>query len=209
MVPIEARTIDVSKLEEVQRTVVKAIDGKRTIAEIELESRASAFIVCSALHRLIRDGSVRLIELGGEKAAATEEAPFDQSYNESDEVASLLSRAQAALKGKDYEKTQRLLKAAENLDPNQPRVRSAIKGAEAVIIADLHSQGMKESRVPKIAKPLSEITTMNFTPNEGFILSRINGQWDLGALMKISPIREPDAMLIFYRLWKDGIIAFE
>src|SRR5437016_828292 len=39
MVPIEARTIDVSKLEEVQRTVVKAIDGKRTIAEIELESR--------------------------------------------------------------------------------------------------------------------------------------------------------------------------
>ena len=25
--------------------------------------------------------------------------------------------------------------------------------------------------------------------------------------MKISPIREPDAMLIFYKLWKDGIIA--
>jgi hypothetical protein len=50
---------------------------------------------------------------------------------------------------------------------------------------------------------------MNFTPNEGFILSRINGQWDLGSLIKISPIREPDAMLIFYRLWKNGIIAFE
>jgi len=27
--------------------------------------------------------------------------------------------------------------------------------------------------------------------------------------MKISPIREPDAMLIFYKLWKDGVIAFE
>src|SRR5207245_2164441 len=196
MVPIEARTIDV-KLDDVEKTVAKAIDGKRTIAEIELESRASEFVVCSTLHRLIRDGYVRLMELGGEKAAVMEEAPFEETYSESDEVASLLTRAQQALKNKDYEKTQRLLKAAENLDPNQPRVRSAIKGAEAVILADLYAQGLKESRVPRIAKPISEITKMNFTPNEGFILSRINGQWDLGSLMKISPIREPDAMLMF------------
>ena len=209
MVPIESRTIDVANLDEVERTVVKAIDGKRTIAEIELESRASAFVACSILHRLIRDGFVRLVEPGGEKVAAVkEEAPFEE-FSESDEVASLLSRAQQALKSKDYEKTQRLLKAAENLDPNQPRVRSAIKGAEAVILADLHAQGLKENRVPRIAKPISDITQMNFTPNEGFILSRINGQWDLGSLMKISPIREPDAMLIFYKLWKDGVIAFE
>ena len=33
--------------------------------------------------------------------------------------------------------------------------------------------------------------------------------WNIGSLIKISPIREPDAMLIFYRLWKDGIIRFE
>ena len=209
MIPIESRTIDLANLDEVERTVVKAIDGKRTIAEIELESRASAFVACSILHRLIRDGFVRLVEPGGEKVAAVkEEAPFEE-FSESDEVASLLSRAQQALKSKDYEKTQRLLKAAENLDPNQPRVRSAIKGAEAVILADLHAQGLKENRVPRIAKPISDITQMNFTPNEGFILSRINGQWDLGSLMKISPIREPDAMLIFYKLWKDGVIAFE
>jgi Domain of unknown function (DUF4388) len=208
MVPIEARTFDASNLDDVERTVVKAIDGKRTIAEIELESRSSEFVVSSTLHRLIRDGFVRLIELGGGKAAAVEEAPFEET-TESDEVASLLSRAQHALKSKDYEKTQRLLKAAENLDPNQARVRSAIKGAEAVILADLYAQGLKESRVPRIAKPIAEITQMNFTPNEGFILSRINGQWDLGSLMKISPIREPDAMLIFYKLWKDGIIAFD
>ncbi len=210
LVPIEARTIDASILDDVEKTVVKAIDGKRTIAEIELEARASPFVVCSTLHHLVRDGSVRLMELGGEKGTriAEETAPFEE-YNESDEVASLLTRAQQALKNKDYEKVQRLLKAAENLDPNQARVRSAIKGAEAVILADLYAQGLKESRIPRISKPISEITQMNFTPNEGFILSRINGQWDLGSLMKISPIRESDAMLIFYRLWKDGIIALE
>jgi hypothetical protein len=50
---------------------------------------------------------------------------------------------------------------------------------------------------------------MNFSPNEGFILSRINGTWDIGSLIKISPIRETDAMLIFHRLWRDGIIALD
>ncbi|HEY6843206.1 MAG TPA: DUF4388 domain-containing protein [Thermoanaerobaculia bacterium] len=207
MIPIVARTIPTDQLNEQQQTIVNAVDGKRTIAEIELEARTSLFMVCSTLHKLAREGFVRLSEPGG---AADEQAPFEEpAVSETDEVASLLNRAQSALKGKDYEKAQRLLKAAENLDPSKSGVRSAIKGAEAVILADLYHQGITESKVPRIAKPITEITQMNFTPNEGFILSRINGQWNLGALMKISPIREAEAMLIFHRLWKDGIITFE
>ena len=210
VVPIVARTIDNNDLDEVQRTISNAIDGHRTIADIVLESRSSTFIVSSTIHTLIRSGHVRVEQAGAEKAAKVgqETAPFEE-FSEADEVTVLLKRAQQSLKTKEYEKTQRLLKAAENLDANHQRVRSAIKGAEAVILADLHAQGLNGKRVPKIRKPVEEITQMNFTPNEGFILSRINGQWDIGSLMKISPIREPDAMLIFYRLWKDGIIAFD
>jgi hypothetical protein len=210
LIPLVARTIDTAGLDEVQRTIVGAMDGKRMIAEIELESRASLFVVCSTLHQLAREGFVRLIEPGAEKVVMVEQqAAPPGEMSESDEVSSLLTRAQHALKNKDYEKTQRMLKAAENLDPNQARVRSAIKGAEAVILADLHGQGLNDSRVPRISKPVAEITQMNFTPNEGFILSRINGQYDIGSLMKISPIRESDAMLIFYKLWKDGIIELQ
>jgi hypothetical protein len=208
MIPIVARTIPIDEFDELRRTIVKAVDNKRTIAEIELEARASLFVVCSTLHELVRDGYIRMIEPGGPTPAET--APFEEAgVNETDEVASLLVRAQQALKSKDYDKTQRLLKAAENLDSGQSGVRSAIKGAEAVILADLYQQGITDSKVPRISKPISEITEMNFTPNEGFILSRINGTYNLGSLMKISPIRESDAMLIFYKLWKDGIIAFD
>jgi hypothetical protein len=119
----------------------------------------------------------------------------------------MLNGAQAALRNRDFEKTQRLLRAAQNLDPNHAKVRSAIKGAETVILGELRSQGLLDSKVPHVSKALEEITQMNFTPNEGFILSRINGQWDIGSLIKISPIRETDAMLIFYKLWKDDIIS--
>jgi len=199
-------------LEEVQEPVVRAIDGKRTIADIVLESRSSAFRVSETLCALAREGYVRFIDPSAQKAAAIAAEinvtpPFGVGATEEDEIASMLNRAQQAIRGGDFEKAQRLLKAAQNLDPNHPRVRTAVKAAETLIINELRRDGLLENKVPRVSRSLDEITTMNFTPNEGFILSRINGQWDIGSLIKISPIRETDALLIFHKLWKDGIIA--
>lgn len=213
LVPTMVEPLDSEPLDDAQKMVVAAIDGRRTVADIVLESRSSTFVVCETLYRLVREGTVDLVDSQPAKAAAAQqEHPITgpvPAFREEDEVESLVQRAQQALRSKEYEKVQRLLRAAENIDPGHGRVRSAIKGAEAAILADLHRQGILADRVPRVTKPIEEITEMNFTPNEGFILSRINGQWDIGSLIKISPIREPDAMLIFYKLFRDGIIELE
>jgi hypothetical protein len=216
VIPVPLKEIDDSDLEEVEEPIVRAIDGKRTIAEIVLESRSSAFTVSSTVSTLVRHGFVKLVDPGTQKmaklaedvvVAAQVEAEPKRDFNEDDEIVSLLNAAQAALRVRDFEKTQRLLRAAQNLDPNHPKVRTAIKGAETVILGELRNQGLLDSKVPRVSKTIEEITQMNFTPNEGFILSRVNGQWDIGSLIKISPIRETDAMLIFYKLWREDIIA--
>src|SRR5258708_21846528 len=218
LVPVIEKPVELDEdefeFDDAQRMIIQAIDGKRTIAELVLESRSSAFVVSSTLYSLVSHGSVQLVDPSLQEGAEVEEeiaatiTPLVAAeLSEEDEIASMLNRAQQALRGGDYEKMQRLLRAAQNLDPNNARVRSAVKGAEAVILNDLHQQGLIESKVPRVAKSIEEITQMNFTPNEGFILSRINGQWNIGSLIKISPIRESDAMLIFYKLWKDGIIT--
>jgi hypothetical protein len=214
VIPVSLREVDYSELEEVEEPIVRAIDGKRTIAEIVLESRSSAFTVSSTVCALVRHGYAKLVDPSTQKLAriAEEEIPAPAiriDFNEDDEIQTMLNGAQAAMRKGDFEKTQRLLRAAQNLDPNHAKVRSAIKGAETVILGELRTQGLLDSKIPRVARTIEEITQMNFTPNEGFILSRINGQWDIGSLIKISPIRETDAMLIFYKLWKDGIIALE
>jgi Domain of unknown function (DUF4388) len=215
VIPQLIREVDYTDLEEVEEPIVRAIDGKRTIAELVLESRSSSFTVSSTVSALVRHGFAKLIDPSTQKLKkVTEEqvaevANVPLEFNEDDEILSLLTGAQNALRNRDYEKTQRLLRAAQNLDPNHPKIRTAIKGAETVILGELRNQGLLESKVPKVAKALEEITQMNFSPNEGFILSRINGQWDIGSLIKISPIRETDAMLIFHKLWRDGIIALD
>jgi hypothetical protein len=211
MVPTPIREIDPTDLEEHELLIARAIDGKRSIAEIVLETRSSEFTVSSTVSTLVRQGSIFVVDPTREKVKSpSDTAPAPKpEFNEDDEIQSLLTGAQNALRSKDFEKTQRLLRAAQNIDPNHPKVRSAIKGAETVILGDLRNQGLMDTKIPKVARSLEDITQMNFTPNEGFILSRINGQWDIGSLIKISPIRETDAMLIFHKLWKDGIIALD
>jgi hypothetical protein len=201
------------ELEEVQDTVVRAIDGKRSIADIVLESRSSAFRVSETLCYLAHQSFVQFIDPRAQKAAEAVAAEanvtpaFGIGATEEDEITSMINRAQQAIRSRDFEKAQRLLRAAQNLDPNHAKVRTAVKAAETLIINELRRDGLLDSKVPKVARSFEEITQMNFTPNEGFILSRINGQWDIGSLIKISPIRETDALLIFHKLWKDGIIA--
>ena len=212
MIPAIVKPVEpAADLEDVQSTVLHAIDGKRNITQIMLESRASSFVVCSTVYMLVREGFIRVEDPTREAAEKlqTQSGAFPRMFDDVDEIQAMLTAAQAALKEKNYERTQRLLKAAQNLDPNHPKVRSAIRGAESVILAELHNMGIVESKVPRVVKAFEEIAQMNFTPNEGFLLSRINGTWDVGSIVKISPIRESDAMLIFYKLYKDGIVAFE
>jgi len=206
MIPVIERPIDLSALREVQRTILQAVNGRRAVEDIILESRSSYFVVAKTIYDFVRGGSMRMIE---PDTAAQQRVLPDVFLDSDAEVTSLLSRAHTALRTSEYEKSLRLLKAAMNLDPENGKIRSALKGAETLILGELKKEGINSSKVPRLVKPLEEISTMNFTPNEGFLLSRINGSWDLGSIVKVSPMREIDAMLIFYKLGKQGVVRFE
>ena len=218
LVPIPAGKIATEKLNEAQKKIVDTIDGQRTIADIILESRSSGFVVSRTVFELVKGKKMTLEErrrpepeqaepeAAAEPVVAEPEVVEEPLVSGDAEVDSLLHRAQGGLRGGEYEKALRLLKAAQNLDPDNAKVRASLKGAEALIVGELKKQGISDHKVPKLKKDLDEISTMNFSPNEGFILSRINGQWDLSSIAKISPMREIDALLIFHKLLDQDII---
>jgi hypothetical protein len=217
LVPVPGAKIPTDKLNEAQKRIVDVIDGQRTIADIILESRSSGFVVSRTVFELVKAKKMTIEERrrpepaqpGPEAIPEPAEAEAEQTGAPDSgdaEVDSLLHRAQAGLRGGEYEKALRLLKAAQNLDPDNPKVRASLKGAEALIVGELKKQGISDHKVPRLKKDLEEISSMNFSPNEGFILSRINGQWDLSSIAKISPMREIDALLIFHKLLDSDII---
>ena len=210
-IPIIDQPIDQNQYGEAQKLIIQLVNGHRSIAEIISDGHATTYLTTMTLADLARAGVMRFLEPSAVPPAPPEKKPLVVpellDVGEA-EIADLLARAQAALQSGEWAKSLRVLKAAQNLDPNNAQVRSSMKGAETVISSQLKKEGISLSRVPSIKRSLEDITDMDFTPNEGFILSRINGMWDIGSIIKISPMRESDALLIFYRLHKDGIIEF-
>lgn len=227
-IPIIDQPIDQSQYSEAQKLIIQLVNGHRSIKEIMKDGHATTYLVTMTLADLARAGAIRFLEptiapasvpppipvsepeVTKPSAKNSKSAPAsgESTAGEEDEITALLTRAQASLQAGEWEKSLRVLKAAQNLDPGNSQVRSSLKGAETVISSQLKKEGISLSRVPTIKRNMEEITEMNFTPNEGFILSRINGMWDIGSIIKISPMRESDALLIFYRLHKDDIIEF-
>ncbi|MGZ5428375.1 MAG: DUF4388 domain-containing protein [Thermoanaerobaculia bacterium] len=63
--------------------------------------------------------------------------------------------------------------------------------------------------VPILTKPMEELMSFPFTPTEAFIVSRINGMWDVRSIARISPFPEPEVMRVFQKLTKNGIVSFK
>lgn len=212
VVPSMVKEIDVEALAEPQQTIMRSVNGHRTIEELILESRSSEFVVSKTLFDFAESGHVTLarperpaesekLDLGAIEVEGAAVAP-DQ-----DDVPTLLLRAQAELRKGEYERAHRTLKVAQNLDPHNARVKNSIKGAETLMLSEIRKVGVADNRIPNLAISFEELSSMNFTPTEGFILSRINGQWDIGSIVKVSPVRELDALIIFHRLVKDGVVS--
>jgi hypothetical protein len=56
---------------------------------------------------------------------------------------------------------------------------------------------------------MEELMNFPFTPPEAFIVSRINGIWDVRSIARISPFPEADVTRVFHKLHKSGVITFK
>ena len=202
VIPEIVRPLNLEKLSEREKLIVPYIDGQRTIEAIALQTHNAPFGVA----RLIYEG------LQNETMALAEELPAKKvavgSGSVETEVEHFLQRGIAQLK-EDPQAAYRMFKVASELNPSDGRATEAIRGAERLIKSALERDGIKGERIPELAISLAEVTSRSFSPQEGFVLSRVNGQWDVKSIMKISPMRELDVLMIFQRFIKDGVIRWK
>jgi hypothetical protein len=121
---------------------------------------------------------------------------------------SLLSSGGRFLKNGEFEQALRHFRAALSLEPHSEKIQQAVAGAEKVIHAYLDKEGIVSEAVPKLNRRLEDLASLGITPQEGFILTRVNGTYDIQTILKISPMPSLDALLVFRRLLKAEHIQF-
>ena len=167
----------------------------RTLAEIALEMHRSEFDAASVLFALHQRGLV-------EAAPPDAETPADVVGT----IHDLLAAGQKRLEERRYEDA---LGAYEEVLAMDRLNQHAKKGLIAVVEARGRERALRKvplEKVPVLCVELAELTRQNFDPQEGFVLSRVNGEWDVRSILKLCPMGEEAALLIFSRLLERKVI---
>jgi len=204
VVPMITQPLNLDALAERERLIVPHIDGQRSVEEIALQTHNAEFTVARFVYEGLTSGSMVLAQPVPRRAAA---AAVGSGSVETD-VEHFLQRGKASLK-EDPQAAYRMFKVASDLAPADGRAAEAVRDAEREIRTALEKDGVTGEKVPELAIAIPELTQRTFSPHEGFVLSRINGQWDVKSVMKISPIKELEVLMIFQRLWRDGVIRWK
>lgn len=204
-IPQIVKPLNLDDLTEQEKLIVPYVDGERTIEAIALQTHNAEFNVARLVFSGLSDETMALVEIQPKQRAVAGGAARTTSEND---VEMFLQRGRAQLKD-DPQKAYRMFKVASDLDPSDGRAVDAIREAEREIRAALERDGITGDRVPELAVPIQQLTEMILSPHAGFVLSRINGTWDVKSIMKISPMKELEVLMIFDQFVKDGVIRFK
>jgi len=186
----------VSVTNPARRQVLDLAAWGKTLAGISLESRRSEYETTLLLAGLCDDG---VLVVDRVEAGAPEGDPVGI-------ILTLLAGAEMRLKEGRFDAAREAYERVLTLDGlNQ----AAKKGLLAV--ADARQKAKTVQRIPLEKVPVLRLTAMalsqqQFDPQEGFVLSRINGSWDVSSLLKLCPMPEEDVLLIFLRLLDRKVI---
>src|SRR5262249_3003251 len=101
-----------------------------------------------------------------------------------------------------------LLKYLLAKTPESEEIKDLLEDAEKGFIGDIHKIFSAEA-IPILNKTPDEIISQEkLTSQESFMLSRVNGLWDVKSILTITPIAELEALQILQRLAERNIIRF-
>jgi hypothetical protein len=186
----------VSVIDPVQRHLVDIAAWGKTLAGISLESRRSEYETTMLIAQLVDQGVLAPDRV---EAGAPETDPVGI-------ILALVAGGDMRLKEGRFDAATEAYERVLSLDGlNQ----AAKKGLLAV--AEARQKAKTTKRVPRDKIPSLRLTALalsqqHFDPQEGFVLSRINGQWDVQSILKLCPMPEDDTLMIFSRLLDRHVI---
>ncbi len=202
-----ADLLDDPKLSPAHRLILEQVNDDRTVEEIQIQTHSSEFLVSKVLYEQTRKKRLKIVRprrrSTGETPASLVASAAARSSVGADE---LVIQAKKLISHKEFEKGLRHLRAARSLEPDSKSVLQAMEKGEEIVAAQMELAGISLDSVPTLTRTMQELTKLQLSPQEGFILTRVNGSYDIRSIVKISPMPQIDALMVFYRLLEAGHI---
>ncbi len=171
--------------------------GGAMLAEIALQMRRSDFDAASILLALHQRGLVEAGHPHSEPAAAD---PVGA-------ISALLARAAQCMTERHHKEAWEAYEQVLELDRLNQHAKKGVRAALEALVEDRATRAaISMDRVPVLVTELAALTREDLDPQEAFVLSRVNGAWDVRSILKICPLGEQEALKIFARLVERRLI---
>lgn len=184
------------------RQLLYFLEKRMSVAEICYSMHASPFEVYAQLYDLVQKG---LAHVSGELPATPD--PVNELPDLPGETADLLLRAREEMTKNEAENALAIIHSVLRHEPNNAAAHSLLLEAEKLFVKQVYTE-IPAAGVPTIVIQPGELAKKEIEPQEGFVLSRINGEWDIQSILSICPFREADSLRMIKKLWDQGIIGF-
>jgi hypothetical protein len=204
-IPVGVAAWDESVMTEGARQVLALVDDERSIADICRLIHANEFHVCRILHRQIQARRLKVVKPPATPATPAQMAGAGATIN----AELLLDAARQLAESGDLEAALRHLRAARALDPESKKLETEGAKLETRLREAVEKAGIKLTSVPVLARRMEELTQARLTPQEGFLLTRIDGTSDLQAILRVTPLGALEAQILFWKLAGAGHVVLE
>ncbi len=184
------------------RQLLYFLDKRKSVAELCYNMHCSTFEIYGQLYDLVRSG---VASVAGELPEIPD--PVNQIVDLPEEVSDWLLLARDELNADNTEKALSILHTALRREPKNAAAQALLIDAEKKFIEQVYTK-ISPSGIPRIVITLEDLSRREIEPQEGFVLSRINGEWDIQSILSICPFREADSLRMIKRLCEDGIVGF-
>lgn len=185
------------------RRILELLDGHRTIDELAYLVHASPFPVMKFLYEAHRLLLAEILALDGPPLPLiTGEAPEAELAGMSPPARLVAARERMA-KG-DAESALTLL--GDDITAMAPEAEPLRRQAEAAFLERIYREEFPADSVPELARPIDQLTSEVLRPEEFFLISRMDGHWEIRDIVEIAPMREIETVRVLRRLLRRGVI---
>jgi Domain of unknown function (DUF4388) len=186
-----------------EQRLLSLIDDERTIEEIRQQTHATEYQTCKLVFDQWQLGRLKLVKLRGGRVTAAEAGPVTAGTIRAE---GLIQAGRTFLSQGDFDAALRHLRAARALEPENPDTQENLSEAEKRIREQIERSGVTLASIPQVTATMEQLTSSNLSPQEGFMLTRINGVYDIQSILKITPMPQLDALMLFWKLATAGYI---
>ncbi|MDF1564952.1 MAG: DUF4388 domain-containing protein [Deltaproteobacteria bacterium] len=184
----------------------ESIDG------IALHLHATPFAFYQRLFSLYRLGVVAPVEAPELDEVEVEVVDLDaipDVMGAAADLGSLLAQVKTFLEAGRFDEAETVARRATALEPTDATAQTALREAELLLLTRLRDELLVQPRCPRLVRDPRQLDPQSLGPAERYLMKRFDGTRTLSQVIRVSPIRELDALKLVKRFLATGVVVLE